>query len=89
MYVTSEILIAVTTKRTIFWDVMPCSMVGECTAVIFNIEELVYLLLAFTAYSSILNMEVVHSPEISVNIHQTTSSCIPEDSILRTVYQMV
>lgn len=33
-------------------------------------------------------MEVVKSPETSVNTNQMTSSYIPEDSILQTAYQM-
>jgi hypothetical protein len=40
------------------------------------------MLLAHSAYYSILKMEAIHSSEVSVNFHQTTRCHIPKDSNL-------
>jgi hypothetical protein len=81
-----------TVKRTLSWDVTPCSLVEvyqrfeERTASIFRVEEYVEqassaycLLVAGSAYSSILKMEAVRFSETLVNSN-------PEDNTLQVTY---
>jgi hypothetical protein len=68
-----EVLMAMSIKIAVFWDVVPCSLV-DTDLLIYVSEEL--------TTSITLMMEAVNSSEMPINIYQTTQCYNPEDSHL-------
>jgi hypothetical protein len=63
-------------KSTIFWDIMPCSLLKV------NLSPLAFTLVSCSAYSSTLKMEAICCSKMSVDFQWTTQCYIPEDSTL-------
>jgi hypothetical protein len=92
MYAGLEVLVVVTVKSTIFWDVAPYHLleVYPCFRGIYCLhlqgqrvrQAACFLLITCLAYSLALKMEAVHPFRMLVNFHQTTLRHIPEDRTL-------
>jgi hypothetical protein len=72
-----QVLAAASMKMTIFWNIMPCSLIE-----IYRRFKDACLLIA-------LMMEAASTSETLVNFYQTTRRNIPEDSHLHFVYYLI
>jgi hypothetical protein len=79
-------------KRTISWDVMPCSPVevhrrfgGTCRLHFQSVLALIFLLVPSSAHFSTRSMEATCSSETSEDFQRTTRCCGPEIELFSIV----